>query len=500
MHILATLSLVALAHGASPAPAVHRAFETRWADRLVPLLSEVVRFQTFAGNDAALAEQRAWLHGVAPALGLEVRDGETMTEIELPGPPGAPVLGLVVHGDVQPVDAREWTVPPFAGLARDGRVWGRGSADDKGPLVQALLAMAALRTSGVKRTHTVRLLVGTTEESGSKDTEVYLSSHAPPDLSLVLDSAFPVVVGEKAWNALVVTAPARRTAASEAPFEVAALEAGIAASIVPDRASLGLRWVRGAPDWEPLLARIRARPLPEGTRLEIRGEGAERTILALGRSAHAGVALRSGRNALVALAAGVDGLLPESGAADLLAFAREAGASLDGAGLGLPVEPPWNGFETNVAMVRPAADGALALTINIRAGPALFGEALRAHLEERVRAFGARTGASLAASGIFASAPLVFDAESRLVKRLLAAYARGTGRRSARPVVSAGGTYAKRFPRAIPFGMWFEGAPYPGHAADEYVPVADLRAGTRVLIEALADLACEPRLERPFER
>jgi acetylornithine deacetylase/succinyl-diaminopimelate desuccinylase-like protein len=48
--------------------------------------------------------------------------------------------------------------------------------------------------------------------------------------------------------------------------------------------------------------------------------------------------------------------------------------------------------------------------------------------------------------------------------------------------------------------MWFEGAPYPGHAADEYVPVADLRAGTRVLIEALADLACEPRLERPFER
>jgi succinyl-diaminopimelate desuccinylase len=502
--LTATSLLVTLALGARTAPAVHRVFEASYSDRLVPLLSEVVRFQTVAGNDAAFAEQRAWLHGVAPTLGLEVHDAETMIEIELPGPPGAPVLGLIVHGDVQPVDAREWSAPPFSGLVRDGRVWGRGTADDKGPLVQALLAMAALRSSGVRRTQTVRLIVGTTEESGSKDTEVYLASHAPPDVSLVLDSAFPVVVGEKAWNGLVVTAPPPRTpaaAATDAPFEVTSLEAGIGASIVPDRASLGLRWVRGAPEWEPFLAKIRARPLPEGTRLDVQGEGAERTLVAHGRSAHAGVALRSGRNALVALAAATEGLLPPCGATDLLAFAREAGASLDGTGLGLPVAPPpWNGFETNVAMVKPAADGALALTINVRAGPGLYGAALKAHLEERVRSFDARTGAALSASGIFRDEPLVFDPQSRIVKRLLAAYRRATGRRDARPVVSAGGTYAKRFPRAIPYGMWFEDAPYPGHAADEYAPVADLRRGTRALIEVLADLACGPRLERPFER
>src|SRR5512143_3088533 len=116
-------TVVALALGATPSRAVHRAFEAHHGDRLLPLLSEVVRFQTVAGNDAAFAEQRAWLHGVAPALGLEVRDAETMIEIELPGPPGAPVLGLVVHGDVQPVDAREWADPPFSGKVRDGRVF-----------------------------------------------------------------------------------------------------------------------------------------------------------------------------------------------------------------------------------------------------------------------------------------------------------------------------------------------------------------------------------------
>src|SRR5437016_3126929 len=100
-----------------------------------------------------------------------------VTGIELPGPPGAPVLGLVVHGDVQPVDEKQWTTPPFAGVIKNGYVHGRGAADDKGPLVDALLAMHALK--GASLTQTVRLLVGSDEESGSQDIKTYLSSHAP---------------------------------------------------------------------------------------------------------------------------------------------------------------------------------------------------------------------------------------------------------------------------------------------------------------------------------
>jgi acetylornithine deacetylase/succinyl-diaminopimelate desuccinylase-like protein len=70
----------------------------------------------------------------------------------------------------------------------------------------------------------------------------------------------------------------------------------------------------------------------------------------------------------------------------------------------------------------------------------------------------------------------------------------------AEPVTSAGGTYAKRFPRSIAFGMWFRPKPYPGHAADEHISLADLNAGIRILLETLGDLACGPALERPFER
>ena len=43
-------------------------------------------------------------------------------------------------------------------------------------------------------------------------------------------------------------------------------------------------------------------------------------------------------------------------------------------------------------------------------------------------------------------------------------------------------------------------APYPGHDVDEKIPIDDLHRGTRVLIAALADIACGPRIEQPFAR
>jgi len=74
---------------------------------------------------------------------------------------------------------------------------------------------------------------------------------------------------------------------------------------------------------------------------------------------------------------------------------------------------------------------------------------------------------------------------------------RATGRNDP-PAISGGATYAKRIPRAIAFGMWFPGKPYPGHDNDEHVPIEDLKLGAHVLLEALLDLACGPPLPDPF--
>jgi hypothetical protein len=262
------LLAAALLAASSGAASGHRHYDAHEAVRLVPLLTEVLRFDTVAGHEQAHAAQKAWLLRVGEELGFTVRDAGPVTEVELPGSAGAPVLGLVIHGDVQPVGEKGWSAPPFAGVARDGWVIGRGAADDKGPLVQALLAMRSLAQAMPRRTHTVRLLVGSDEESGSTDVATYLAAHKAPDYSLVLDSGFPVVVGEKAWDALAVSAPPEptpRPGAARFPFAVESLEGGLAPSIVPDRARLVLRWREGQPAWADLLVRLRARTPDQGT-------------------------------------------------------------------------------------------------------------------------------------------------------------------------------------------------------------------------------------------
>ena len=513
-----SLALFSAACGAPPiAPqrpegtvaAVRARFEREESRRFVPLLCEVIRFRTVDGETAAHEQQKAWLLRVAKELGLVGRDAGKVTEIELPGPAGAPVLGLVVHGDVQPVDESKWTIPPFAGVEKDGHVLGRGAADDKGPLVAALLAMKSLKESGARLTHTVRLLVGSDEESQNQDFAEYLKSHEPPLLSLVLDSAFPVVIGEKAWNALSVSAElGERAGGAVLPYRVAELDAGMSPSIVPDRAELTLEWkAGGSPDWRQLETKIHQKTLPQGTSVAFETKGGRATVRVTGKAAHGGMNLEGGKNALVALARVTEGALPHGGADDLLTFARLAGQDFVGGGLGLVAPAPnpyalWGGYTVNVATIKKPAEGGTAttreLTVVARRPPPLTGPELRAKLEKVVADFNAESGAKLVAGGFWDDEPLVFDPEAKIVKRLVAAYTRATGKPE--PVqVSAGGTYAKRLPRSIAFGMWFPGKAYPGHDVDEKVAVSDLMRSADVLIEALVDIAGSAPIVEPFK-
>jgi succinyl-diaminopimelate desuccinylase len=115
-----------------------------------------------------------------------------------------------------------------------------------------------------------------------------------------------------------------------------------------------------------------------------------------------------------------------------------------------------------------------------------------------VKELNARMGGHLTTGGFYDDEPLVFDPAAKIVKHLMTAYARATGT-PASPAISGGGTYAKRMPNSIAFGMWFPGAPYPGHDVDEKVPIGDLHRGTHVLIEAMVDLASGPPLREPFK-
>ena len=472
---------------------------------LVPMLQEVIRFPTYEKNDEAHAAQKQWLLQAAKDLGFVARDAGKVTEIELPGPANAPVLGLVVHGDVQPVDADAWPYSPFEGRVENGFVMGRGAADDKGPLVQALLAMKALKESGVARTHTIRLLVGSEEESSATEMPEYLKTHAAPDYSLVLDSEFPAVVGEKAWDGLALVTSLAERGESNKRYTVAGFDAGLAPSIVPDHAEIRLLWRGTGVNWTAIEEELSKIPLPEGRHLSIGYEGAAiMRVLAYGKSAHAGVNLTGGKNALVILANALEGRLPKGGADDLLAFVRMAGKDLYGTGLGITGnDPVWGRYAVNIATIKPVKDdpSKAVLYINLRRTPPRTGAQAKAHLASVVDAFNQRTGASLTIDdtlSYFDDEPLGFDPNAKIVRRLMRAYSRATGVKNPKPAISGGGTYAKRLPNAIAFGMWFPGKPYPGHDVDEKIAVDDLQRGTRVLIHALVDIATGPKMEEPF--
>jgi carboxypeptidase PM20D1 len=85
--------------------------------------------------------------------------------------PTAKGVMLMAHQDVVPIaegTEKDWSVDPFAGVVRDGFIWGRGSWDDKGNLLAILEAIETLAAQGFRPHRTLYLVAGHDEESGGE--------------------------------------------------------------------------------------------------------------------------------------------------------------------------------------------------------------------------------------------------------------------------------------------------------------------------------------------
>ena len=103
----------------------------------------------------------------ASRLGFSVRNFDGYAGDVRMGPEGVNPLAILAHLDVVPA-GDGWQQDPFGAEIKDGKMYGRGTSDDKGPAVAALYAMYALKKAGLPLSREVRLILGCDEESGSE--------------------------------------------------------------------------------------------------------------------------------------------------------------------------------------------------------------------------------------------------------------------------------------------------------------------------------------------
>lgn len=182
-----------------PAPAAWRSIDpAALRDETVRLLSEYLRINTTnpPGNELAAAR---FLQATLAREGIEAQildtaelgAGRANVYARLRGDGSKKGLALVHHMDVAPVFRDQWSVDPFAGVVKDGYVWGRGALDDKGQGIVHLMTMIALKRAGAPLTRDLVFIANADEESDGTGALTFARRHA----DLLRDVEFIVTEG-----------------------------------------------------------------------------------------------------------------------------------------------------------------------------------------------------------------------------------------------------------------------------------------------------------------
>lgn len=369
---------------------------------------------------------------------------------------GEEVLGILGHLDVVPAAEKTWIVPPFSGEIIDGKIYGRGTLDDKGPMVACMYAVKALIDSGVKFKRRVRLIFGCNEETGSRCMKYYFKKHPFPTLSFSPDANFPVINREKGMLGLEFNL-------GKLPEEVTGFNAGLRKNIVPDEC----------------VATIKKTFRGEICKcIDVEEKDNEFLLTAKGVSAHASTP-GEGDNAIWKMVKALYKAFPGNKA---LAFAAEKMCDFTGKAWGTDISDDESGDITvNVGIAR-FVDNELILTADIR-HPITY-------TCGQVTDLFAKQSRGVKMTVLNESEPLHVPEESFLVQSLIKAYEKATGEKGYSLAIG-GGTYSRSCENCVAFGPEFPGVKAPIHQANECVEIDVLMRMAEIYMQAVKDICCE---------
>jgi acetylornithine deacetylase/succinyl-diaminopimelate desuccinylase-like protein len=154
----------------------------RHRDGFVDRLAGWVRRPSVSATGEGMPEAAGHARDLVRRAGLDARVAETsgwpLVLGHHAGPPGSPTVLLYGHYDVQPPDPVDaWSSPPFEPEVRDGRLYGRGGADNKGQHLAQLLAVESLLAVRGELPCTVKVLLDGEEEVGSPSLAGWAAAH-----------------------------------------------------------------------------------------------------------------------------------------------------------------------------------------------------------------------------------------------------------------------------------------------------------------------------------
>jgi len=407
---------------------------------------------------------------VAEELGFEeVRDCEGYMAYAHIGPKDK-FLGVIGHADIVPV-TEGWFRDPFEMFEKEGYLVGRGTGDDKGPLLAGMYACKYLIENHIPLRYGIRVLIGCDEECGMSDIEYYKEHYPQPVFAFTPDAGFPVGHGEKGiYEADLVSVPV--------DGKIVSLFGGLASNVVPDKCTAVLKDVS---------AECLKKAAEGSDRFEISEENGMVTVVAHGVAAHAGMPFESvNANGLIAdllLKAGV----LEGEEKKVVEFMSNVMADVYGTFEGINGEDGLFAPTTLICgMVRKQDDGSFLINVNSRYNTAIPAE----DIEKRVAATAQQWG--LRVADYSNSGPFYMEPDHPAVQLMCDIYNEVMGENE-KPFVLSGGTYARHMENTVSFGCEMPHENMPSwvggcHMTNEGLSIDTLLQAFEIYIETLVRL------------